>query len=295
MVEKAIFCYRPTVSSRTHGCQGSSPRTGTCLHSVHKARSELEADPGAIAAGEELTEAAVNLREKADVPAADADHVDKKRGLANAPPSAAATSPVEGGPRTTANVEIPTSNEIAAPRGDAALRSPASGNSLVLAQPREPMETEASTNGEQPAKDTKRQKLLHISNITGALSSGASQRSQGSASLRSQASSGSQQPPMPGPAPKVQGPHTSQSPATSQRSQPLSTPLPLNPSVLIACTGYLTSLKRWNRQVLEAGRESKASSAEARELVDLVQLELQNLRYECWHFEREIDKCESFK
>lgn len=97
------------------------------------------------------------------------------------------------------------------------------------------------------------------------------------------------------PAKRSDSPSPSATSSKSGSSASGTTNFSLNGAVLNASAKYITSLKRWHREAYESGRASKALSVDAREAVDRVQLDLQNLRYECWHLEREIEKCESFK
>jgi THO complex subunit 5 len=57
---------------------------------------------------------------------------------------------------------------------------------------------------------------------------------------------------------------------------------------------YLAQLRRLHRDAHTSARETKAQTAEARQEVDKLHLQLQNLYYEQRHLQGEIAACESF-
>lgn len=62
--------------------------------------------------------------------------------------------------------------------------------------------------------------------------------------------------------------------------------------VLVANIAQLRSL---HRSACFAARDTKGATAEARQEVDKLHLQLQNLKYEQMHLRGEIEACESFK
>jgi THO complex subunit 5 len=60
-------------------------------------------------------------------------------------------------------------------------------------------------------------------------------------------------------------------------------------------TTNLSHLRGLHRAACFAARETKTATAEARQEVDRLHLQLQNLYYEQRHLQGEIEACESFK
>lgn len=60
-------------------------------------------------------------------------------------------------------------------------------------------------------------------------------------------------------------------------------------------TGSLSQLRGLHRAACFTARETKARTADARQEVDRLHLQLQNLNYEQRHLQGEIDACDSYE
>lgn len=58
---------------------------------------------------------------------------------------------------------------------------------------------------------------------------------------------------------------------------------------------HLASLRGSHRNAIHSGRDTKAQTTTARQEVDTLHLQLQNLYYEQRHLQGEIDACESYE
>jgi THO complex subunit 5 len=87
---------------------------------------------------------------------------------------------------------------------------------------------------------------------------------------------------------------SSSTPSPTSPSLPTETQLAISKQHKLL-TGYLAQLRGLHRQATFGARDTKVQSAEARQEVDRLHLQLQNLFYEQRHLQGEIEACEAYE